>query len=94
MAGKVIIESDMTTLYQETCPMDTADVVAAARAVQNAGLRDDLSVTVDPARDAPTRLAACRSLFPDPPANWLTVTGVSRDAGGLWKLHLSGARRT
>lgn len=43
--------SDVMTLCQETCPLDTANVVAAARDVEQAGLGDKVefvSITVDP----------------------------------------------
>jgi cytochrome oxidase Cu insertion factor (SCO1/SenC/PrrC family) len=88
LAGKVLVISDVMTLCQETCPLDTANVVAAARAVQKAGLADDvefLSITVDPARDTQTRLAAYRRLFPDAPSNWLTLTGSVATLTALWK---------
>ena len=87
-SGKVIVISDVMTLCQETCPLDTANVVAAARAVQKAGLADDvefLSITVDPARDTVARLAAYRRLFVDPPADWLTLTGPAPTLASLWK---------
>ncbi|HZD71137.1 MAG TPA: SCO family protein [Actinomycetes bacterium] len=38
LAGKVLVVSDMMTLCQETCPLDTANIVAAAQAVERAGL--------------------------------------------------------
>lgn len=50
-AGKVVVLSDVMTLCQETCPLDTANVVAAAREVQKAGLGNRIefvSLTVDP----------------------------------------------
>ncbi len=87
-AGKVVVISDVMTLCQETCPLDTANVVAAAHAVQKAGLAGEvefLSITVDPARDTPARLAAYRKLFPDPPADWLTLTGAASTLAALWK---------
>jgi protein SCO1/2 len=87
-AGKVVVISDVMTLCQETCPLDTANVVAAARAVERAGLGSKvefLSITVDPVRDTPTRLAAYRRLFTPVPADWVTLTGTPSSIAGLWK---------
>jgi cytochrome oxidase Cu insertion factor (SCO1/SenC/PrrC family) len=67
LAGKVVVVSDMMTLCQETCPIDTATTVAVARAVERAGLGDRvafLSITIDPGRDDRRHLA-------DPPATEL-----------------------
>jgi cytochrome oxidase Cu insertion factor (SCO1/SenC/PrrC family) len=42
LAGKVVVVSDMMTLCQETCPIDTATLVEVARAVEKAGLGDQV----------------------------------------------------
>jgi protein SCO1/2 len=86
--GKVIVVSDVMTLCQETCPLDTANLVQAARAVEKAGLGDQvefLSVTIDPQRDTPAQLAAYRQLFAPPPADWATLTGAPDNLAALWK---------
>lgn len=86
--GKVLVISDVMTLCQETCPLDTANVVAAARAVEAAGLDDRvefLSITVDPDRDTPPRLAAYERLFAPVPRNWATLTGTSTAIAALWR---------
>jgi protein SCO1/2 len=86
--GKVVVISDVMTLCQETCPLDTANVVAAARAVDAAGLSrrvEFLSITIDPARDAPTRLAAYRKLYRPAPANWLVLTAAPATLTAVWK---------
>ena len=88
LAGKVVVISDVMTLCQETCPLDTADVVQAARDVEKAGLGSKvefLSITVDPQRDTPARLAAYRKLYDPAPADWLTVTGSPATLSALWK---------
>jgi protein SCO1/2 len=88
LRGKVVVISDAMTLCQETCPLDTANVVAAARAAQHAGVGNRivfLSVTVDPERDTPVQLAAYRRLFAPAPADWLTVTGDPAQLATLWK---------
>jgi protein SCO1/2 len=88
LAGKVVVISDMMTLCQETCPLDTANVVAAARDAQRAGLDGKivfLSVTIDPARDTLARLTAYRRLYAPAPADWLTATGAPASLTGFWK---------
>lgn len=86
--GKTLVISDTMTLCQETCPIQTSTVVQTARAVDRAGLGDDvefLSITVDPERDTPRRLAAYRKLFKPTPSNWLTLTGSVSGVHRLWK---------
>lgn len=88
LAAKVVVVSDAMTLCQETCPLDTANVVAAANAVERAGLGsrvEFLSVTIDPQRDSPQRLAAYRRLYEPAPANWMVATGTQEQIGALWK---------
>jgi protein SCO1/2 len=84
--GKVVVLQDSMTLCQETCPMDTATLVRAARAVDAAGEGDKvvfLTVTVDPQRDTVPQLRAYRKLYGGP-ANWLTLTGAPRQVDRLW----------
>jgi protein SCO1/2 len=86
--GKVLVISDVMTLCQETCPLDTADVVQTARQVAKAGLGkhvEFLSITVDPHRDTTHRLAAYRQLFRPPPKDWLTLTGTPAHVHALWR---------
>lgn len=86
--GKVVVLSDMMTLCQESCPLDTANIVATARQVQRAGLGDQvefLSVTIDPVRDSTSRLAAYRALFAPAPADWAVLGGTRADLARLWK---------
>jgi protein SCO1 len=88
LRGKVVVVSDLLTLCQETCPLDTANVVAAARRAEAAGLGDRvvfLSVTVDPHRDTPQRLRAYRALFRPVPHDWLTITGTPATLRAFWK---------
>lgn len=86
--GMVLVISDAMTLCQETCPLDTANIVETARAVQRAGLThkvEFLSITVDPARDTTAQLAAYRHLFAPTPTNWKALTGSQADLARLWK---------
>lgn len=87
-AGKLVVLSDGMTLCQETCPLDTASVVATARAVDKAGMASKVefvTVTVDPVRDHPAQLAAYRGLFKPVPHNWVTLTGRPSDVARLWR---------
>jgi protein SCO1 len=87
--GKVVVISDMMTLCQETCPIDTAEVVQAARLAERNGLGsriEFLSITVDPVRDTPARLAAYRALYQPAPKDWLTLTGTPATLARLWKV--------
>jgi protein SCO1/2 len=86
--GTVVVISDMMTLCQETCPLDTANIVAAARAVQRAGLADRvtfLSITIDPTRDTVSRLAAFRRLYRPAPSDWQLATGTPATLTALWR---------
>jgi protein SCO1 len=88
LAGKVIVVSDVMSLCQETCPLDTANVVAAASAVERVGLGgkvEFVSISIDPQRDSPQRLAAYRKLYAPAPANWLVATGTQEQITALWK---------
>lgn len=88
LRGKVVVVSDMMTLCQESCPLDTADVVAAARAAARDGLSKKivfLSITIDPKRDTLPQLAAYRRQFAPPPADWITATGAPDALHALWK---------
>ena len=88
LTGKVVVVSDMMTLCQETCPLDTANVVAAARAAARAGLGDRvefLSITIDPRRDTPQRLAPYRALYAPAPDDWIVATATGEQLAALWK---------
>lgn len=88
LRGKVIVLSDVVTLCQETCPLDTANLVAAARQVETDGMGNRvvfLSVTVDPQRDTPRRLKVFRALYQPAPSNWLTLTGSPATLAAFWK---------
>lgn len=87
LRGKVVVISDMMTLCQETCPMDTATVVQTARDEDARGQTGHvvyLSVTVDPTRDTPGQLSAYRRLFAPAPSNWLLLSGQASDLATLW----------
>ena len=86
--GKVLMISDTMTLCQETCPLDTADLVATARDVNKAEHGSNvvfLSITVDPNRDTVPQISAYRDLFAPPPSNWQVLTGTPENIHKLWK---------
>ncbi len=77
----------MLTLCQGTCPIDTANIVGAARRVTTAGLGAKvafLSVTVDPGRDVAARLAAYRRQYAPAPSDWYVLTGSAREINLFW----------
>lgn len=86
--GKILMISDIMTLCQETCALDTADLAATARALDADGLASKvefLTVTIDPVRDTPAQLAAYRDLYAPAPANWQALTGSASALSALWK---------
>jgi len=86
--GKTLMISDTMTLCQETCPLDTEDLVQTARALDADGLGADvefLTITIDPTRDTPPQLAAYRNLYTPTPSNWQTLTGSPAAVAELWK---------
>ncbi len=85
---KIVVLSDMMTLCQETCPLDTATLVEVARAVDRAGMGNRvvfLSLTVDPVRDTTAQIRAYRQLYAPVPPNWLTLTGDARSVDRIWR---------
>jgi cytochrome oxidase Cu insertion factor (SCO1/SenC/PrrC family) len=88
--GKTVVISDSMTLCSEDCPLDTANMVAAARVADSAGLTNKvefLTITVDPRRDDARHLTAYRKLY-DPAhqlPNWRLLTGSRRQITQLWK---------
>lgn len=87
LSGKIIVLSDMMTLCQESCPLDTANVVAAARDVDRAGLTSKvvfMSVSIDPARDDLRHLAAYSKAYAPAPSNWVVAGGSSVALSHLW----------
>lgn len=86
--GRILMISDTMTLCQETCPLDTADLVQTARDLDADGLAgkvEFLTITIDPTRDTPAQLAAYRNLYKPTPANWEALTGSPQAVAALWK---------
>ena len=87
LRGDIVVLADFMTLCQETCPLTTGNLLEMDRAVTQAGLGDHVrfvELTVDPARDTPSRLAAYRTLV-GAPANWSLLTGSPDALNSLWK---------
>lgn len=88
--GKVVVVYAAMTSCTSDCPLDTANIVSAAKATDRAGLSkkvEYLSVTIDPGRDTPQRLAAYRKLYAGPGQlpNWKLLTGSRQNLSALWK---------
>ena len=87
---KVVVLYAAMTECTSDCPLDTSNIVTAARATDRAGLSNKveyLSITVDPRRDTPQQLAAYRKLYaaPDQLTNWKLLTGSQQHISALWK---------
>lgn len=90
LSGKTIVISDMMTLCQEACPIDTTALLQTEREVAAADPKAPvvyLSITVDPVRDTPAQLAAYRKQFAPPGAlsQWRLLTGKPADVHALWR---------
>ena len=85
--GDIVVLADFMTLCQETCPLTTGNLLEMDRAVTKAGLADRVrfvELTVDPARDTTSRLAAYRTVV-GAPANWMLLTGSSETINEIWR---------
>jgi cytochrome oxidase Cu insertion factor (SCO1/SenC/PrrC family) len=86
MSGKVIVLSDVMTLCQESCPIITASMVAAARDLDRTPLGrqvEFVSLTIDPTRDDARHLRAYQRQFGALP-NWTVLTGSRRAVDQVW----------
>lgn len=87
LKGKTIVLADFLTSCQEVCPLTSAAMQQVVRAVDQAGLADQvvvLEATVDPERDTPARLRAYQQLFGKSP-NWHFLTGAPANLAALWR---------
>jgi protein SCO1/2 len=87
LRGKTVVIAPFLSLCQETCPMTSANLHAAAAAAQSSGSAGQvvfLEVTVDPTRDTVGRLHAYAKLYGALP-DWRLVTGSPQQVLGLWK---------
>lgn len=90
--GKTVVISDSMTLCQESCPIDTATMLAAARSYLASAPDPSnvvfLTITVDPQRDTPAQLAAYRQQYVGAASQlpqWQLLTGSPTDIAALWK---------
>lgn len=84
--GKVVVLSDVMTLCQESCPLVTAGMVAAARELAATPRRDRVefvSITIDPTRDDLRHLRAYEREYGALPG-WTLLTGSPRVLDRLW----------
>jgi protein SCO1/2 len=84
--GQIVVLADFLTLCQETCPLTTGNLLSMDKAVTAGGLASRVrfvELSVDPARDTPSRLAAYRSIV-SAPANWSLLTGGADAVQSIW----------
>lgn len=85
-AGKTVVVSDVMSLCQETCPIDTATLVQTATKLAHDPDVVFLSITVDPQRDTPAQLAAYRRQYAGTGLpQWHLWTGDPAVVHALWK---------
>jgi protein SCO1/2 len=85
--GKTVVLADFLTSCQEVCPLTSAAMQQVVRAVDRAGLADQvvvLEATVDPERDTPERLRAYQQLF-GKTRGWDFLTGTPANLAALWQ---------
>lgn len=84
-AGHVVVLVPFLTSCQEVCPLTTAALLEARRSADAAGLGRTVSiveVSLDPARDVPSRLGAYASLTG---ARWPLLTGAPATVTAFWR---------
>lgn len=95
LRGRTVVVTPSLTLCQEICPLTTANLGAAQRAVADSGLTAAvtfLEVTVDPQRDDQAHLKAYQQLFGAQP-DWEFLRGSAAQIAAFWDaFHLSYAR--
>jgi len=88
LRGRIVVLAPLLTMCQETCPMTSSNMHAAALAAEQATGQSGhvvfLEITVDPARDTVRRLHAYARLYGGLP-DWRLATGKPSDVLALWK---------
>jgi protein SCO1/2 len=85
LGGKIVVLTPFMTSCQETCPITTGAFLQMRQDVRAAGLGSAVrfaEISIDPARDLPSRMAAYAKLTG---ANWPLLTGTAADLDALWK---------
>jgi protein SCO1/2 len=79
LAGKVWVANFMFTACEGVCPLLTQRMVEVGRRTKRLGPDFHLvSISVDPARDTPERLAAYGARYGANPASWSFLTGSAK----------------
>jgi protein SCO1/2 len=84
LRGRIVVLADFMTSCQEECPITTGALLSVDRALRAAHLLDKVTiveVSVDPWRDAPSRLRAYSNTFGIP---WTLLTGSQANLSKLW----------
>jgi len=95
LTGQTVVVTPNLTLCQEFCPLISANIGTAVRAVAASGLTTKvtfLEVTVDPGRDDVAHLLAYQHLYGAQP-NWRFLRGTAAQIAAFWNaFHLSYGR--
>lgn len=95
LKGQTVIIADFLTSCQEICPMTTINMREIGDAVAASKLKNKvkvLEVTVDGARDTPSRLTSYQALFQD--NNWTLATGADSNLKKFWNFFGAGLTKT
>jgi protein SCO1/2 len=82
--GRIVVLADFMTSCQEECPITTGALLSVNEALKSADLLGKVTiveVSVDPWRDAPSRLLAYSKTFGVP---WTLLTGSTSNIAKLW----------
>jgi protein SCO1/2 len=83
--GRVVLLAPFLTSCQEECPITTAALLAVQRAIVHDGLSKKVTIleaTVDPGRDAPSRMKAYAHLTG---STWPLLMGPPTTLASLWR---------
>ena len=86
-ADKTVVISNFLTSCQDSGPMTSKNIFAAARALSKSSMKDQvifIEITVDAQTDTPARLAAYRKLFGFD-SNVILATSDAKSLEKLWK---------
>lgn len=86
LKGKYLVIANFLTSCQEICPMTTANIRDIGEAINKAGLSEkviSMVLSVDGARDIPSRLAAYKEMYGS--NNWMAASGSPESLTAIWK---------
>ena len=95
LKGQTVVIANFLTSCHEICPMTTVSMRQVGDAVAASSLKSKvkvLEITVDGARDTPSRLTAYQANFQD--TNWTLATGKDSDLTKFWAFFGSSNTKT